>query len=239
VPSRWFWLLPLSAIFLAASVQADVVTASNAGALPGTAEDLSTVFVTEILGAVSDPADPLLGVNMFAITIADPLDFSAIAQPLAFGIPDTVLFLFDASGNGVLANDDISGANTLSCLPSGDVNNPCLSPLPAGLGPTMPGLYYLAISLSANYPTSVGNEIFAPVLSTDVVGPALTGNNPVDGFDGNAFTSPDFDDVNYDILLTGTAAPEPATLGLTGGALLALCMVFRKRNARTSMPAAR
>ena len=180
---------------------------------------------------------------MFEITIADPLAFSVIAQPVTFGIPDTALFLFDASGNGVLANDDIGGANplsnTLSCLPSGDVNNPCLSPLPVGLGPTMPGTYFLAISRWANYPTSAGNEIFAPVFSTDVVGPALTGSNPVDGFDGGAIPSADTDLINYDILLTGTGAPEPAMVGMTGAALLAIGMVFRKRKARGSTPAAR
>jgi hypothetical protein len=156
-------------------------------------------------------------------------DFSAITVSTgAFGIPDTVLSLFNASGVGVYLNDDISASNTLSCLPSADASNPC--PVgPGGNGPLTPGIYYLAISRSANYPVDgFGNEIFSPVFSTDVVGASNT--NPVAGWDGGAYTSPDFDLVNYDILLTGTV-PEPGTFLLTGLAGLALA-AFRKARRR-------
>ena len=71
------------------------------------------------------------------------------------------------------------------------------------------------------------NEIFNPVLSTDVAGPSST--MPVAAWDGGAFTSPDFDLVDYDILLTGTT-PEPGTLLLCGGAVLGL-LFFRHRRA--------
>jgi len=212
-------ILLVSTLLAACATAGTVVTANNAGGLPGTAEDLSAIAVTEIQGSIPVTTDPLAGVNMFLINIIDPEFFSAIAVPVTFGIADTDLFLFDSSGNGVLANDDISFSNTLSCLPSADAGtNPCDSSLPGGLGPVSPGLYYLAISSSANYPTSGGNEIFNIQNSTDVVGPALTGSNPVDNFDGNYFTSTDTDLVNYDILLTGTT-PEPSTWILACAAL--------------------
>jgi len=63
-------------------------------------------------------------------------------------------------------------------------------------------------------------------LSTDLVGPSST--SPIAGWDGNAFTTPNFDLINYDIILTGTA-PEPATWLLTAGAGLVLGLLRRRR----------
>jgi hypothetical protein len=54
----------------------------------------------------------------------------------------------------------------------------------------------------------------------------------VDGFDGGAFSNPDFDNVNYDIVLTGVGAPEPATVGMAGATLLAFVIALRRRKAR-------
>jgi hypothetical protein len=208
---------------------ASLIVASGAGALPGDAEDLTGVYATEITGSIPDTTDPLLGVNMFIIDISNPEDFSAITVGSPFGITDTVLALFDSGGFGVYLNDDISGANTLSCLPS-VVANPCSSPQPPGIGPLTPGIYYLAISRSSNYPVSASGEIFSPVLSTDVVGPDPTmgGNGPITGWDGGAFTSSDTDLVDYDILLTGVTAPEPATWIATGAACALLAILRRK-----------
>ena len=202
---------------------ANLIVASGAGATPGTAQDLTGVFPTEIIGTLSgtDQND----VNMFEIFIRDPFNFSALTVlPGAFGIPDTVLSLFDLSGTGIYLNDDISGSNTLSCLSSGGVSNPCPtsgSVLPAGF-------YFLAISRSANYPVDgSNNEIFNPVSSTDLVGPSS--NGPVAGWDGGAFTSPDFDLTQYDIVLSGTV-PEPATAMLTLGAGLLLGLLRRRQS---------
>lgn len=203
--------------------QAGLIVASGAGSIPGSAQDLTGLFPTEIVGSLSglDQND----VNMFEIDIMNPVTFSAITLDAGpFGIPDTVLSLFDASGVGVYLNDDISGSNTLSCLPSGDLSNPCQTGR-GGTGPLLSGIYYLAISRSANYPVdSSFGEIFSPVSSTDVVGPVNT--NPVAGWDGGTFVSPDFDLVNYDVLLTGTV-PEPGTLVQLAGAA-ALLAVWRK-----------
>ncbi len=92
------------------------------------------------------------------------------------------------------------------------------------------GFYYLAISQSANYPIDgFSNEIFMPSLSTDLALPVST--NPVAGWDGNGFTSPDFDQVNYDIVITGTL-PEPGTWFTTAfGVGLILILAKRRRAA--------
>jgi hypothetical protein len=205
-------LAVLGILSLSISV-AEVVTASGAGPLISSAEDLSNSYVTGITGALNMSSDgtgyPDFE-SVFKITIQNYQDFSAETVPVgAFGIPDTDLFLFDSSGNGVYMNDDISGGDTLSCLPSADAVNPCPSSR-NGVGPTSNGVYYLAIAISANYPIdNSNNEIFNPTLSTDVVGPT-SGVGPFAAWDDDAFTSPNFDLVNYDILLTGTA-PEPST----------------------------
>lgn len=207
---------------------ASLIVASGAGALPGNAEDLTGVYATEITGSIPDTTDPL-AVNMFAIDIPVPADFSAITIGSPFGITDTELFLFDSNGVGVYANDDISGSNTLACLPS-VVANPCPTAQPPGIGPLTPGIYYLAITRSSNMPVSDLGEIFTILNSTDVVGPDPTmgGTDPIIGWDGGAFTSSDTDLVNYDILPTGVTAPEPATWIATGAACLLLAMLRRK-----------
>jgi hypothetical protein len=223
-------LVALLVLSCAAPALADTVTASGAGALPGTAEDLTGVNATQILGTIADP----VGVDMFKINITDFIDFSAMTiGPGAFGIPDTELFLFDASGVGVYANDDTDGGNALSCLPSVGTSNPCSSSLPAGVGPTSDGTYYMAITRSANSPLSVGGNIFTILNFTDVVGPDLTmgGNNPITGWDGNVFTSPDTDLTAFDITLTGTspiATPEPATWALIATGIVFI-LVRRKQ----------
>jgi hypothetical protein len=223
-------VLPLTLMIVPAAY-ADLFTASGAGALPGTAEDLTGLPVTEITGSIPDTTDPLLGVNMFAIDIGNFASFSAITLGSPFGITDTELYLFDSTGRGVYANDDIDGGNTLSCLPS-LIDNPCSSALPSGVGPAADGLYYLAITRSSNMPLSSSGEIFTIFNSTDVVGPDPTagGNDPITGWDGGAFTSADTDLVDYDIVLTGTV-PEPATWPVIGVAGVLLALVRRKTRA--------
>ncbi|MBV9404348.1 MAG: hypothetical protein JO211_03320 [Acidobacteriaceae bacterium] len=213
---------------------ADTVTAVNAGPLPAAADDLSGdaslgVIIGSLYTGYNNSSFPNFE-SVFKINILNYLLFSAETVPVgAHGIPDTDLFLFDSTGHGVYGNDDISGSNTLSCLPSLS-SNPCPSSR-NGTGPTHDGIYYLAIAISADYPISSAGEIFNFSQSTNVVGPdlALGGALPISGWDNGAFTSPDFDNVNYEIVLNGTA-PEPATWLLIAAPLLAL-WIARKRMA--------
>ncbi len=209
-------LLSVSAAF------ADTVIANNAGPLPASAEDLSSdASLTQIAGSLFTGAGGAAFPNFESIFKIDILNyqlFSAQTVPIApHGIADTDLFLLDANGNGVYANDDISGGDTLSLLPAH-----------SSVGPTANGIYYLAIAISTNTPQDAnGNDLFA-LNGTDVVGP--NGTSPMTGWDNGAFTQPDFDNVNYNIVLTGTS-PEPATWLLLAAPLLALfCLRNRRPN---------
>ncbi len=214
---------------LAATLPATVITGVTeavAGSLPGTAQDLTGVYVTQIYGTLATET----GVSMFRINILDQLAFAALTVPVgAFTIPDTELFLFDQNGYGIYANDDISGSDTLSCLPA-VIGNPCATSR-NGTGPVLPGIYYLAITRSANTPLdSNGNPIFSFASSTDVVA-ANSGVGPIASWDGGVFTNPDYDLIDYQLDVT-EATPEPASWLLMAGAGLGLALL-RKRIARS------
>lgn len=225
-----------SFLFLSTPAMAGVIytySAANpvtpAGSLPATSENLLGLYPNIIFGNLG--TDPN-AVNVFAISILNPLDFSAITVNFgAFGVPDPELFLFNSAGRAVYANDDISAQNTLSCLPSADAANPCPSAAP-GLGPVAIGTYYLAITRSNQLPVDASsNLIFAAAASTSVVGPASgpAGTDAVAGWNGGAFTNPNYDNSYYEISLTGTV-PEPGTfLLLTGAGAFAL--LLRRRRA--------
>ena len=204
-----------------------MVIASGAGALPGSAQDLTTAYPTQIDGILPGQND----VNMFQLDIFYPSLFSAIAVPLITGIPDTELFLFDSGGNPVYMNDDMTGSDTLSCLPS-VVSNPCPSS-PGGLGPSTPGIYYLAITRALQLPQDAGsNYLFTYLVSdftsTDIQGPA-GGTGSIAGWDGLANTAPNYDANLYAIDLTGTV-PEPGS-GLLMAAIAGAWAIRRKLTA--------
>jgi hypothetical protein len=221
----------LTGLFLAGAMfavpgSANVVVASGAGSLPATAQDLSAdASLSGILGTLAFPD----GVDMFKINVLYPLEFAAYTVNAgALGVPDPELFLFNANGLGVLANDDTTPANTQSCLPAPDPQaNPCPSSR-GSLGPLTSGIYYLAITRSANSPLSNSGYIFSPVLSTDVVGPDLTmgGADPIAGWDGGVNTSPNFDLTQFHIVIVDL--PEPDLGPLTVAAALALVIFCRK-----------
>ena len=229
-------IMALMAALAIAPVHAGLITASGAGALIGTEQDLTGTAPTEIVGTLPNVSDALLDVNLFKFNIVDFLRFSVISLPVLHGVSDTELFLFDSTGHGVYANDDMGGGDpttfSLACLPSA-LNNPCLSSLPPGVGPTSAGVYYLAITRSSDMPLSDLGEIFTLISSTDVVGPDLTmgGADPLNGWDGGGFTDPNIDSVNYDIVLTGTT-PEPATWSMMGLAGLGLVLLRRRVSRR-------
>jgi hypothetical protein len=192
----------------------------DAGDLPETAQISATVDPS------STPLDAITGTievdddqDMFEIFISDPANFSATTTNAQTGVEDTMLYVFDADGRGVVANDDTSLAVYTSTLPAGSITTPA-------------GVYYLAVSLLFNSPVSASGDIFELnelEASTTAVGPnGAGGSDPIDGWDVFAFVGPG----TYQIDLTGAtfALPEPSmALMLDLGALCLAGFATQKR----------
>ncbi len=190
----------------------------DAGELPESAQQpvgsgaLDSISGT--IGAVDDR-------DLFRIRITDPAAFSAITiggDPTTPAAQlDAMLALFDASGRGILLNDDRAlndGNSELGALP---------------LGAT-PGIYFLAIFDDDSLPVS-GSGIFPEdLIWTEPMSP-FTGQRVPDGGGGGApisgwvASSSDPLGSAYVISLVGASfVPEPqlgalvlfATLGLVG-----------------------
>jgi hypothetical protein len=179
----------------------------DAGKFPWNAQVIvGSGVLDEIRGRIVAPN----GVDMYLISITDPAGFSANAT--TNGITDVLenpqLFLFDLDGYGVEANDDRSDDNVLPRLRAGNADSP-----------TVPGLYYLAISGYDNDPKSQGNGRLFRNNTTGIMGP----NGPGGAFPIDAWTNDGSDTGRYRILLNGAAfaTPEPATVVLLAAGLAA------------------
>lgn len=174
-----------------------------------------------INGALSDGTDA----DMYAIYIADPAVFSASTQGTT-GVYDTQLFLFDANGYGISANDDIANGN-------GPYNPRSRIAAGSAFAPPARGLYYLAISGWDRDPHSTGGAIFTDDSNyVATVGPTnVGGGSPISGWDSNGNLNGGIG--NYEIHLTGAAfatpIPEAPTLALTAMGLLTTMRPPRRR----------
>jgi hypothetical protein len=212
-------LAALAALLLTApAARADIWDEQgDAGELPGTAQ---VVFGLPSLEGIRGMLETANDVDMFAIRIVDPATFSATTVGTPGMVMDTQLFLFDATGRGVYANDDASTATSRSTLPAGNPN-----------GPQVPGLYYLAISSFDRVPVSspTNDLIFPGFPRTGVFGPTGPGGaDPVTAWRGGGTEAG-----TYTILLTGSAAffPEPSSLLLFGLGLAGAGAWYRRRRA--------
>ena len=181
--------------------------------------------ITTIAGTMATGTDA----DLYLIYISSPGTFSATTNNsltnMSFNntLPlDTSLFLFDAAGHELAANDDINGSTVTSTLAAGN-------PLYAGLAA---GYYYIGISISGNDPVNSANQLLAANSddSTDTRGPEGANNlNPttLDTFDLDNY---DNEVGSYGINLTGaTAAPEPSAWALVAfGGLAAGCVSARR-----------
>jgi hypothetical protein len=205
----------------------------DAGNLPGTAQITGGVgFLTEIDGTLSPGNGDAQ--DMYLIHIDGGGTFSATTiGGVGF---DSELFLFDASGKGVYANDDVSGDFAPSTLPAG---NP-LTPITAGD-------YYLAITQCCSVPISLDGQIFtiAGPHHRVVSGPTgAGGDSPVTGYSGTFVQTPTVGGP-YQIFLTGThpflrsadasVVPEPHTLALMLAGL-GMMGLFARHRRQTIFP---
>jgi hypothetical protein len=205
-----------------------LVEAGDAGELPATAQSSAGV------APFGTPLDAITGVvqacngsascdqDMFKIYVSDPVNFSASTNNVETLLDDTMLYLFDESGRGVLATDDIDGLNYKSTLAAGS------------LGAGQAGVYFIAVGKAFNTPVSdlpadPSNEIFDAGLlggATTTIG--ATGGGAADPVVG-WFLFPLDDQIGaYRINLTGAtfvdgAAPVPM---LTPAALVGLILLL-------------
>lgn len=121
---------PLTVLLAGVAGAATWTEIGDAGDLPATAQVTVGSGSLDSISGTKTPNEA----DMFRIRILDPAAFSASTVGTT-GF-DTQLFLFDASGLGVYANDDDATCGCWqSTLPAGDPNSP-----------SAPGIYYLAIS---------------------------------------------------------------------------------------------
>jgi hypothetical protein len=223
--------LAAGAVLLSAALPAQAAIvwdeAGDAGPLLASAQ--SPLGVGD-LSAIRGRLEGIDDIDLYALVIPELSLFSATTVGANTEFLDTQLFLFDASGRGVISNDDTSEFEFNATLPAG-----------AATGPA--GLYYLAVAEFADKPTSDAGRIFPdadplgtpPTLFTDLflaTGPG--GGLPLSGWDGDGFTE---GALGYEILLTGAEAaavvPEPASLTVWIGSLLTVSLLrgARKRGA--------
>ena len=202
----------VAAVLMAASLAraGPVTEGGDAGDLPGVAHATGSGVVPSITGSIGSTTDA----DMYALYLPSPAAFSAttVGTPT---LGDTQLFLFNAAGYGVVANDDHSGGGTL------------LSTIPVGSVTGSAGLYYLAISRYDRDPRSAGGLIFPSSPFTGVHGPTGPGGgSPITLWGGTSQVG------GYTIRLTGaegsaTVVPLPGALCL-GAVLLGTTGLVRR-----------
>ncbi len=177
--------------------------------------------------------------DMYQIIISEPGIYVASttaticegsASPRSF---DTALYLFDADGFGLLANDDESPAEDESTLPNASNDG-------TGIIITTPGTYFLAIARKGDLPTANGLPIFQFASPTEVSGP----DGPGGGLPHEAWTQTGIGDVgSYTICLQGVVSvpniPTTSEWGLIALTLLLLTggtIIFRRQR-RVPVPA--
>jgi hypothetical protein len=227
------WTSPAFAVAIAAlTLVASVAPAATFTEMTDAGNTLATADatgsagtqLTTIYGALQSTGTDA---DLFVIYIASPTTFSATTNNsltntgFTYGsshlVLDTSLFLFDASGNAVAANDDTSGSILTSTLPAAQFT-------------LSAGIYYLGISITGNEPVNSANQLLFATNddATAVRGPeALNNLNPTTL---STFNFDNYDDENgsYEIDLIGVnEAPEPSSgvlAALGGGAVVYLCM---------------
>lgn len=181
---------------------APVAESGDAGALPASAQVLEDLgSVSDITGRIGSTDD----VDMFRFGLDGPATVSFTVG--AGSAIDGQLFLFDASGAGLWANDDLGSsldARITVALASGD--------------------YYLAVAAWDRYPLDAGGlPLFGE--AGGVLQPAIN-PNAIAAWGGAGGIG------DYTIAVSVTPVPEPATWVLTGAGVAFL--LARRQRGRTA-----
>ncbi len=177
-------------------------SAQNTSNLPGLPLDAIRGNLSSSFGP--DAAD------LYRIQLTAGTAFSATttASNFSFNNFDTMLFLFDQNGHGLVANDDDPSVGPQSSI---------------FFAPTYTGLYYLGISGSGYVPVGSHGDLFAGLTTSSDQRAASA--DPLIGWTG---TTSEGD--AYEIRLTGTqTVPEPQSLLLVGLALAGAAAASRHR----------
>jgi hypothetical protein len=216
-------LLPLSVAVLAATLSAPSATAAlwtevgDAGQTIGTAQGTGLPegqSLSMIFGSLSFPND----VDIYRISLTSPSTFSATTVNLATAALDTKLYIFNFNGTPVYANDDDPpGSSLQSTLPAGHAS-----------GPTLLGVYYLAIATSGTEAVNAVNQsLFSPDSPSNVIRtPANTGS--LAGWDTTA-GDPSIGAYQIDLTAAFTSVPETSTWFAAALSLGAILFGTRRR----------
>jgi hypothetical protein len=220
--SSWLWAGP------------DIIenATGDAGSLPANAKEL---LGNGALNSITGKLDglPFAGTpdfeDMYLINITSPATFTATTMGGVTNF-NTQLWLFEASGLGLLANDDVVGGPLGVSRMTGAADD--------GTGATISaaGLYYLAISGFDNDPASLTGPIFLQAVTTEISGPDGTGGStPVN----NWVAAAGADTGDYTIFLEGVefvptpvpAASNVALIVLAAGLAIGGAVILRRRRA--------
>ena len=219
--------------FIPAGVMAGPIWPEGAaGRMPSSAEPV-TVPVTHITGALTGSAFRGVDANdyedMYQIRILDPRDcggkgFTAnttwMVTPGGINDFNTQLWLFDATGRGLLGNDD-AGIGVPQSFISFPANDLTLQPF------TGPGIYYLAITGFNDDPLSPGGPIFNQASPFEISGPDGPGAPlPINNWSANGTSDIGLYDIELECV---GAVPEPAACSLV---LVGVALALTRRGRR-------